>query len=54
MSSGIQETVRLGLLDLARKVGEGQYGEGDKAFEANSDSIAFMGDLEDEVIGKME
>ena len=52
--SGIQQTVVEGLRYLATKVSEGFYGEGDEAFQDNTSYSAFMEDLEDEVIGKME
>lgn len=51
--NGIQETVRLGLINLARKVNEGLYGENDNAFD-DSAYDAFLEDLEDEVIAKLE
>ncbi len=52
--NGIQETVRLGLINLAGKVDEGRYGENDDAFNDDSSQAAFLSDLEDEVINKME
>ncbi len=57
MSEGVQETVRLGLKLLARKVEEGVYGEGDDAFDENEDdggsAQVFLNDLHDEVLDKI-
>ena len=50
---GIQKTVYDGLKYLANKVAEGSYGEGDNIFQHTARD-AFLEDLEDEVIGKME
>lgn len=54
--TGIQETVALGLEILARRVREGKYGECDEAFqgEDDCDGLAFLSDMHDEVIDKME
>lgn len=56
MCEGVQETVRLGLLELARKVKEGAYGKGDAAFggEEDCDGEVFLADMHDYVIDKME
>lgn len=50
---GIQESVALGLRNLARKVEEGLYGKGDNAFE-DCAAQAFLDDMHDEVIDMME
>ena len=50
---GIQKTVCLGLRNLARKVEEGLYGQGDDFSDEDSQQ-AFLDDLHDEVIDKME
>lgn len=50
---GIQKTVYLGLIHLANKVAGGAYGEDDGAF-SESAGEAFLEDLEDEVLDKME
>ena len=50
----IQETVRQGLTYLAGKVSEGAYGDGDDAFQDDSVREAFLEDLQDEVIGKLD
>lgn len=52
--SGIQQTVSNGLKYLATKVANGAYGEGDEAFQDDSQKDAFLEDLEDEVLGKLE
>jgi len=51
---GIQQTVAEGLRYLAAKVAEGAYGEEDEAFQHNDSAKAFLEDLQDEVIDKME
>lgn len=51
---GMQKTVNLGLTYLATKVAEGAYGEGDEAFQDDSQVNAFLEDFEDEVISKMD
>lgn len=51
---GIQETVVLGLQNMARKVDEGLYGEDDDAFNTEDSWKAFLDDLQDEVLMKME
>ena len=51
---GIQKTVHSGLLYLATKVAEEAYGKDDEAFENATSEEAFLEDLQDEVIGKME
>lgn len=51
---GIQETVSKGLSYLATKVAEGAYGESDDAFQDDSQKDAFLEDLEDEVLGKLD
>ena len=55
---GIQKTVALGLRNLARRVEEGAYGDGDEAFDDDDGeggvAQAFLDDLTDEVISKME
>ncbi len=57
---GIQKTVALGLRNLARKVEEGRYGEGDDAFGAGADddyhpdAAAFLDDIREEVLDVME
>ncbi len=57
MSTGIQESVRLGLLIMANNVEDGKYGEGDDAFKGDNDDELghkFLSDLHDEVLDKME
>ena len=51
---GIQKTVNSGLIYLANKVADGAYGEDDDAFQNDTDREAFLEDLEDEVVGKMD
>ncbi len=55
---GIQKTIALGLRNLARKVEEGLYGEGDGAFDDDNgeggSAQAFLDDMHDEVLDKME
>ncbi len=55
---GIQKTVALGLQYLAQKIEDGAYGEGDDAFNDDGGeggvAQAFLDDLHDEVIDKME
>lgn len=55
---GIQKTVALGLRNLARKVEEGAYGQGDEAFDEEGNyggtAQAFLDDMHDEVLDKME
>ncbi len=53
---GIQKAVALGLKYLADRVENGVYGEGDDAFggEDDCDGQAFLSDMHDEVIDKME
>lgn len=51
---GIQKTVRLGLKYLATKVADGAYGEDDDAFQDDAVVEAFLEDLQDEVLGKMQ
>lgn len=51
---GIQKTVSLGLTYLANKVREGAYGDDDEAFQDDTVRAAFLEDLQDEVIGKMD
>ena len=58
---GIQKTVNLGLIYLATKVADGFYGEDDEALQQDdsasegcSNRDAFLDDLQDEVIGKMD
>lgn len=50
---GIQKTVSLGLRYLATKVADGAYGDDDDAFQDDVVEEAFLEDLEDEVLGKM-
>ncbi len=53
---GIQKTVALGLRWIADEVERGKYGEGDDAFagEDDCDGQAFLSDMHDEVIDKMQ
>lgn len=51
---GIQKTVSNGLRYLATKVADGAYGEGDDAFRDEDIAEAFLSDLHDEVLDKME
>ena len=51
---GIQKTVNLGLIYLAGKVANGAYGNDDDAFEDDSVREAFLEDLQDEVLSKMD
>ena len=55
---GIQKTVCLGLRYLAQRVEDGAYGHNDEAFDdgggEGSEAQAFLDDLTDEVISKME
>ena len=51
---GIQKTVSLGLQYLANKVAEGAYGNDDEAFENDLVREAFLEDLQDEVLDKMD
>lgn len=51
---GIQKAVSLGLKYLANNVVEGRYGKDDDAFQDIAEREAFLEDLEDEVIGKMD
>ncbi len=50
---GKQKTVNMGLRYLATKVADGAYGDDDAAFEDAIVEAAFLEDLEDEVISKM-
>ena len=50
---GIQKTVSMGLRYLATKVEDGAYGNDDDAFDDAMVETAFLEDLEDEVISKM-
>ena len=50
---GIQKTVSVGLIYLATKVADGAYGDGDNAFQDETVESAFLDDLQDEVIDKM-
>lgn len=52
--NGIQETVRLGLIQLAENVNAGKYGENDDAFDDEEDAQKFLNDMHDEVLDKME
>ena len=51
---GIQETVSKGLRYMATKVADGAYGDGDEAFQDEMVKEAFLEDLQDNVIDKME
>ncbi len=54
---GIQKSVALGLKYLAQKVEDGAYGKDDNAFDDDENggyAQAFLNDLHDEVIDKME
>ena len=53
---GIQKSVAIGLRVLAEKVKNGDYGKDDSAFggEDDCDGEAFLRDLHDEVIEKMQ
>lgn len=53
MMNGIQETVNKGLIYLATKVADGAYGHGDDVFEDDAVTEAFLEDLQDEVLDKM-
>lgn len=59
--NGIQKTVYDGLQYLATKIADGFYGEGDEALQQDDDASAgcsnrdaFLDDLQDEVIDKMD
>ncbi len=54
MISGIQKTVNNGLRYLAEKVADGAYGEGDEAFQDEDVAQAFLNDIHDNVLDKME
>ena len=53
---GCQKTVYEGLLFLANKVKDGDYGIDDEAFhgEEDCDGLAFLDDMCDHVTGKMD
>jgi hypothetical protein len=51
---GIQKTVHEGLKYLATKVAEGAYGQDDEAFQDEIVAQAFLDDMHDEVLDKME
>ena len=51
---GIQKTVNEGLVYLATKVHDGAYGKGDEAFQDEDAAQAFLDDMHDNVIDKME
>ena len=53
--NGIQKTVYLGLLTMAEKVKNGDYGVDDDAFggDEDCDGLAFLSDMCDEVTDKM-
>lgn len=48
---GIQKTVHEALLQLAKQVEEGNYGDDDRAFQDPDDMAGFVQDIEDDVIG---
>lgn len=52
--NGIQKTVSLGLQYLTTKVTDGAYGDDDDAFQDDLVREAFLEDLQDEVISKMD
>ena len=52
--NGIQKTVSDGLRYLSTKVADGAYGEGDEAFQDEDVAQAFLDDMHDEVLDKME
>ncbi len=51
--TGIQETIYIGLEHLKAFVEEGKYGTGDD-FAEDDNQLAFLNDMHDEVIDKME
>ena len=51
---GIQKTVYEGLRYLATNVADGAYGEDDDAFQDEDLAQAFLNDMHDEVLDKME
>ena len=53
---GVQKTVYLGLLLMADKVKDGDYGVDDEAFRGDEDcdGLQFLADMCDEVTGRME
>ncbi len=52
--NGIQKTVSDGLRYLATKVADGAYGKGDDAFQDEGLAEAFLSDMHDEVLDKMD
>lgn len=51
---GIQKTVHEGLLHIAERVENGDFGEDDDAFQDDEIAQGFLNDLHDYVLDKMQ